>query len=194
MAKLYFYYSAMNAGKTTILLQSSYNYNERGMETILYTPTFDNRYETGEITSRIGLKKTALTFDNSFDFFYDIKNRQINLEKLSCVLVDEAQFLTKGQVKQLTNVVDQLSVPVLTYGLRTDFLGDTFEGSHYLLAWSDNIIEIKTICFCGRKATRVARIDENGIMIKKGKKIEIGGNDRYISLCRKHYNEGKFSF
>ena len=190
MAKLYFYYSAMNAGKTTTLLQSSYNYHERGMQTLLYTPVIDTRYQEGVISSRIGLNRSAITFNSQFNFFKDIETRRQTLSHLKCILIDECHFLTKDHVHQLTDVVDHLKLPVLTYGLRTDFLGETFEGSRYLLAWADELIEIKTICHCGSKATMNARIDKNGKIVRQGEQIEIGGNDRYISLCRKHYNTG----
>jgi len=190
MAKLYFYYSAMNAGKTTTLLQSSYNYHERGMQTLLYTPIIDTRYQEGVISSRIGLNSAAITFDNQFDFYKDIESRRLGLSNLKCILIDECHFLTKDHILQLTDVVDHLKLPVLTYGLRTDFLGETFEGSRYLLAWADELIEIKTICHCGSKATMNARVDKNGKIVRQGEQIEIGGNDRYISLCRKHYSTG----
>jgi thymidine kinase len=190
MAKLYFYYSAMNAGKTTTLLQSSYNYHERGMQTLLYTPIIDTRYQQGVISSRIGLNNPAITFDSQFDFYKDIDERRQGICNLKCILIDEAHFLTKSHILQLTNVVDRLKLPVLTYGLRTDFLGETFEGSRYLLAWADELIEIKTICHCGSKATMNARVDKNGKIVRQGEQIEIGGNDRYISLCRKHYSTG----
>lgn len=192
MAKLYFYYSAMNAGKTTTLLQSSYNYQERGMTTLLYTPAFDNRFEEGAITSRIGLKADAIPFDQQFNFFKDIDCRKKSQQNLKCVLVDEAQFLLKDQVHQLSDVVDYLKLPVLAYGLRTDFQGELFEGSEYLLAWAEELIEIKTICFCGSKATMNARIDEQGRAVSQGAQIEIGGNNRYVSLCRKHYFEAQY--
>ena len=188
MSKLYFYYAAMNAGKTTTLLQSSYNYNERGMDTLLYIPSFDDRGGVATLSSRVGLTSKAIPFNKTFDFFQDITTRKT--PKLRCILIDEAQFLTKEQVKNLCRVVDDLRYPVLTYGLRTDFLGETFEGSKYLLAWSEELIEIKTICHCGSKATMNARIDKTGKQVRNGKQIEIGGNDRYISLCRKHYQEG----
>ncbi len=188
MAKLYFYYSAMNAGKTTTLLQSSYNYRERGMATLLYLPIIDNRKEIGKIASRIGLMDDAIAFDKDFNFFDDIKKAIDREKNLKCILIDEAQFLTKVQIKQLTEVVDQLRLPILTYGLRTDFLGETFEGSRYLLAWADELIEIKTICHCGSKATMNVRIDSRGKVVKEGAQAEIGGNERYISLCRKHFN------
>ncbi len=190
MAKLYFYYSAMNAGKTTTLLQSSYNYHERGMDTLLFTPIIDDRFAPGKIASRIGLTKDAIPFDPSFNFFDSIEKNQRALPKLKCILVDEAQFMTKEQVLQLTQVVDQLKLPVLTYGLRTDFLGETFEGSRYLLSWADELTEIKTICHCGSKATMNARFDDQGNIAREGEQFVIGGNDRYIALCRKHYVAG----
>jgi thymidine kinase len=183
MAKLHFYYSAMNAGKTTTLLQSNYNYLERGMSTVLFTPKIDNRYEAGKITSRIGLEASAETFDAETDLFKQVKSAQ---KSIHCVLVDEAQFLTKLQVEQLTDIVDVLDIPVLAYGLRTDFLGNPFEGSQYLMAWAESLSEIKTICHCGRKATQVLRVDENGKASVSGDQIAIGGNNLYVSVCRKH--------
>lgn len=186
MAKLHFYYSAMNAGKTTTLLQSNYNYVERGMSTILFTPFIDNRYGVGKITSRIGLEAPAETFDTQTDIFYEVKQKH-HQHPIHCVLVDEAQFLTKKQVAELTNIVDQLNIPVLAYGLRTDFLGNPFEGSQYLMAWAESLSEIKTICHCGRKATHVLRIDEDGQVITCGNQVAIGGNNHYVSVCRKHY-------
>ena len=190
MAKLYFYYSAMNAGKTTTLLQSSYNYHERGMETLLFTPLMDDRYGSGKIASRIGLAEDAISFDQSFNFFDTIEETQKTRPKLKCILIDEAQFMTREQVLQLTQVVDHLKLPVLTYGLRTDFLGETFEGSRYLLSWADELIEIKTICHCGSKAIMNARFDDQGKIAREGEQLVIGGNDRYIALCRKHYLAG----
>ncbi|HCU06089.1 MAG TPA: thymidine kinase [Holosporales bacterium] len=192
MSKLYFYYAAMNAGKTTTLLQSSYNYNERGMDTLLYIPAFDDRGGVCTLKSRVGLTSKAIPFNENFDFFNDIQNRK--KQNLKCILIDEAQFLSKSQVENLCKVVDELRYPVLTYGLRTDFLGETFEGSKYLLAWAEELIEIKTICHCGSKAIMNARIDENGRPVHHGNQIEIGGNDRYISLCRKHYKEGNTGY
>lgn len=191
MAKLYFYYSAMNAGKSTSLLQSSYNYRERGMNTLVLTPEIDNREEVGLVHSRIGLKAEATIFTNDHDLF-QLVNTEHDREPINCVLIDEAQFLTKSQVFQLGNVTDQLDIPVLAYGLRTDFQGEPFEGSKYLLAWSDNLKELKAICHCGHKATMVIRLDENGNAIQKGSQIEIGGNDRYISMCRKHFKENYY--
>jgi thymidine kinase len=191
MAKLYFYYSAMNAGKTTTLLQSSYNYHERGMDTLLFTPVIDDRFAPGKIASRIGLTKDAIPFDRSFNFYDYIKEAKQRMPKLKCILIDEAQFMTKDQVSQASHVVDHLKLPVLTYGLRTDFLGNTFEGSHHLLSWADELTEIKTICHCGSKATMNARLDGNGKIVREGEQIHIGGNDRYIALCRKHFIAGE---
>lgn len=187
MAKLYFYYSAMNAGKSTVLLQSSYNYQERGMATVLFTPAVDTRYGGGKVYSRIGLDSPAVTFTTDFDLFSYVKVLQAQQDNLKCVLIDEAQFLTKEQVLQLVWIVDQLDIPVLAYGLRTDFLGEPFPGSLYLLAWADNLIELKTICHCGRKATMNMRIDEHNRPVRTGEQIEIGGNERYLSTCRKHF-------
>ena len=188
MAQLYFYYSAMNAGKSTSLLQSAYNYQERGMKVLLFTIAFDERFAKGKIASRIGLQADAELFNKNTHLYEHVK-QQHKHEKLSCVFIDEAQFLTRQQVKQCLEIVDKLNIPVLAYGLRTDFRGETFEGSHYLLAWADKMTELKTICHCGRKANFVARVDDNGNVIKDGDQIEIGGNERYISLCRKHYCE-----
>ncbi|OJX12272.1 MAG: thymidine kinase [Caedibacter sp. 37-49] len=191
MAKLHFYYSAMNAGKTTTLLQSDYNYRERGLQTLLFTPDFDNRYEEGWIASRIGLKSPAITYSSEFNFFAFFKNK---LKGISCILIDEAHFLTKIQVKQLCLIVDQLDIPVLTYGLRTDFKGEPFEGSKYLLALAEHLIEIKTICHCGRKAIMNQRVDSEGNVLLEGDQVEIGGNERYISLCRKHFLQNEKCF
>ncbi len=190
MAKLYFYYSAMNAGKTTTLLQSSYNYHERGMDTLLFTPIIDDRFAPGKIASRIGLAKEAIPFDRTFNFFDHIHHTRLQLPKLRCILIDEAQLMTKDQVMQSAQVVDQLKLPVLTYGLRTDFRGETFEGSRYLLSLADELSEIKTICHCGSKAIMNARLDGNGKIVREGEQIFIGGNDRYIALCRKHFLSG----
>lgn len=189
MAKLYFYYSAMNAGKSTTLLQSSYNYHERGMQTLLFAPKFDDRFGKPAIYSRIGLKQDATLFDVSFNIFECTKEQMENMENLRCILVDEAHFLTKEQVMQLVAVAKELGVAVLTYGLRSDFLGEPFEGSQYLLAWAEEIVEIKTICHCGSKATMNVRIDANGNAVTQGKKVEVGGNDRYVSMCMKHFRE-----
>lgn len=189
MAKLYFYYSSMNAGKSTALLQSSYNYKERGMNTMVLAPKLDDRYQVGRVTSRIGLQSDATIFTSECNL-YELIEKQNQTEILSCILVDEAQFLKKEQVFQLGKVADNLKIPVLAYGIRTDFQGEPFEGSLYLLAWSDNLKELKAICYCGSKATMVLRHDENSNVISEGAQIEIGGNDRYVSVCRKHFNEG----
>lgn len=186
MAQLYFYYSAMNAGKSTSLLQSAYNYRERGMHSVIYTAALDDRYGVGKVTSRIGLQADAKLYAKGDDLFVSI-SRDCEALKPDCIFIDEAQFLTKAQVKQLVDVVDELDVPVLAYGLRTDFLGETFEGSHYLLAWADKLSELKTVCHCGKKASFVVRLDENGNAVKNGDQVQIGGNDTYESMCRKHF-------
>ena len=187
MAKLYFYYSTMNAGKSTALLQASHNYEERGMRTLLYTAHIDTR-DGGRIHSRIGIERQARHFHAKLDLRKDILS-ELNVGPLACVLVDEAQFLTTGQVKQLGAVVDELNVPVLCYGLRTDFRGELFPGSAQLLAWADNLVELKTICHCGRKAIMVVRVKADGTAEREGAQIEIGGNERYVSLCRKHFSQ-----
>jgi len=191
MAKLYFYYSSMNAGKSTALLQSSYNYRERGMNTLVLTPHLDDRYGVGKVTSRIGLEANATSFRSDVDL-YELISARNGEDPLHCVLVDEAQFLTKEQVFQLGEVTDELNIPVLTYGIRSDFQGEPFEGSKYLLAWADNLKELKAICFCGNKATMVIRLDEDGNAITQGSQVEIGGNDRYVSMCRKHFKENYY--
>ena len=188
MAQLYFYYSAMNAGKSATLLQSAYNYQERGMHVETFTASLDDRYGAGKITSRIGLQSEAQLFKQDTNLFDVIKQRH-TYNHIDCLLFDEAQFLKKQQVKQLTRVVDELEIPVLAYGLRTDFQGETFEGSHYLLAWADKLEELKTVCFCGRKATFVVRRDENGNPVRDGAQVQVGGNDSYESMCRKHFSE-----
>lgn len=185
MAKLHFYYSTMNAGKTTTLLQSSYNYQERGMKTLLFKPLVDNRVRGNKIASRIGLKEKAFLFDDSFNFFEYVGKHATNV---SCILVDEAQFLKKDQVRQLCYIVDVYNIPVLAYGLRSDFRGEPFEGSQYLLAWAEELSEIKAICHCGRKAIMNIRVDTQGQKVQEGAQIEIGGNERYIAVCRKHYS------
>ena len=186
MAQLYFYYSAMNAGKSTHLLQSAYNYRERGMQCVLFTAKLDDRYQQGKITSRLGIDADAQLFDEQTDLYQALCDANESA-KVDCLLVDESQFLTQQQVKQLTDVVDLLKIPVLAYGIRTDFLGNTFTGSAALLAWADKLIELKTICHCGKKANFVARIDETGEAVTAGAQVEVGGNDRYESLCRKHF-------
>ena len=192
MAKLHFYYSAMNAGKSTTLLQSSYNYRERGMETLLLAPVIDKRFGEGKIASRIGLEDTAINFkpdDNLLDMF---KKHSLTYKNIKCILIDEAQFLNKDQVWQLTQIVDQYHIPVLAYGLRSDFKGEPFEGSQYLLAWAEDLMEIKTICHCGRKATMNMRVDHEGKAVKEGAQVEIGGNERYVAVCRKHFKSSLF--
>lgn len=192
MAKLYFYYSSMNAGKSTALLQSSYNYRERGMNTLVMTPKLDDRYGEGKVASRIGIETDAHAFRQDDDLLEAIEKLHAE-EALHCVLIDEAQFLTRGQVFQLGEVTDKLRIPVLAYGLRSDFRGEPFEGSKYLLAWSDNLKELKAICHCGSKATMVLRMDAEGNAVTDGAQVEIGGNDRYVSMCRKHFKEGFFN-
>ncbi|PKH27038.1 thymidine kinase [Enterobacterales bacterium CwR94] len=188
MAQLYFYYSAMNAGKSTALLQSSWNYQERGMRTMIWTAEIDNRFGAGTVSSRIGLSATAQLYNNATPLL-DIIRTAHEENPLHCVLVDECQFLTREQVMMLTEVVDNLDIPVLCYGFRTDFQGELFSGSQYLLAWADKLDELKTICHCGRKASMVLRLDQNGIPFKEGEQVVIGGNERYVSVCRKHYKE-----
>lgn len=183
MAKLYFYYSTMNAGKSTSLLQAAHNYAERGMSTTLFTAHFDHR-SAGRIASRIGIAMDAHRFTPETDFWETCRDT-----KVACVLVDEAQFLTKEQVSQLARVVDEANVPVMCYGLRTDFRGELFPGSAALLAWADSLVELKTICCCGRKATMVVRVSSDGVVEREGKQVEIGGNERYVPLCRKHFSE-----
>ena len=191
MAKLHFYYSAMNAGKSTTLLQSHYNYCERGMDTLLFVPKVDTRDGVGTISTRIGLKADAIVMAYDFDVFEYVAKKVKKNPNIKCILIDEAQFMSKIQVKQLCSITDQLNIPVLTYGLRTDYRGEPFEGSQYLLALADLIIELKTICHCGRKATMNLRIDKQGNPIREGNPICIGGNEQYIATCRKHFFEGR---
>ena len=188
MAKLYFYYSAMNAGKSTVLLQSAHNYQERGMRTLLFTAAFDNRFDIGKITSRIGISAVAQLFDGNTNLWDAIETAK-NEPKIDCILVDEAQFLTEQQVYALSEIVDKKNIPVLAFGIRTDFKGNLFEGSRSLLAWSDTLIELKTVCHCGSKAIMVIRVDKTGQPVREGMQVEIGGNDRYLSVCRKHFKE-----
>jgi thymidine kinase len=188
MAKLYFNYSSMNAGKTTVLLQSAHNYRERGMNPLLFTPKLDDRYGEGWIKSRIGLQSKATIF-NSEDDLYEITREHLQRKNIHCVLVDESQFLNRDQVYQLTEVVDRLSIPVLCFGLRTDFQGELFEGSTHLLAWADELSEIKTICHTGRKANMVVRVDDEGYALKEGAQVEIGGNERYVSVSRSEFKK-----
>ena len=178
----------MNAGKSTSLLQSSYNYRERGMNSLVMTPAIDDRAGMGKVASRMGIEADAQIFASEDDLSQIIK-AQHEIEYINCVLIDEAQFLSKEQVKQLTYVVDILNIPVLCYGIRSDFLGELFTGSHYLLAWADKLVELKTICHCGRKANMVLRLDAHGNPVKEGAQVEIGGNETYESVCRKHFRQ-----
>ena len=188
MAKLYFYYASMNAGKSTNLLQADFNYRERGMRTMLFTAAVDDRFAAGTIASRIGLSAPATRFDTTTDIARCVTERHA-AEPLACVLVDEAQFLTAAQVDQLAALADDLGVPVLAYGLRTDFQGALFPGSARLLALADALVEIKSVCDCGRKATMNLRVDADGCAVAEGRQTEIGGNDRYVALCRRHHRE-----
>jgi len=181
----------MNAGKSTNLLQSSYNYRERGMSTLVLAPAFDDRFGEGKVTSRIGIETDATTFTKDTNLL-DVVTASHAKEPVHCVLIDEAQFLTRDQVFELSELTDKLNIPVLAYGLRTDFQGEPFEGSKYLLAWSDNLKEIKAICHCGRKAIMVLRMDAEGNAVTEGSQVEIGGNDRYVSMCRRHFKEAFF--
>ena len=188
MAKLYFNYSSMNAGKSTALLQANHNYLERGMKTKMFTFSGDNRYEENKIVSRIGISADANSFSEATDLFQKLIEDK-ELKKIKCVLIDEAQFLKKNQVAQLGKIVDELDIAVLAFGIRTDFQGELFEGSKYLLAWADNLKEIKTVCWCGRKATMVVRLDSKGNVLSEGQQLEIGGNEKYVPLCRAHFNK-----
>mgnify|MGYP001197644227 FL=1 len=190
MAKLYFNYSSMNAGKSTALLQANHNYLERGMKTKMFTFSGDNRYEENRIVSRIGISADALPFSKDTDLFRSLIEDK-DQKEIKCVLIDEAQFLTKEQVAQLGRIVDELDTAVLAFGIRTDFQGELFEGSKYLLAWADNLKEIKTVCWCGRKATMVVRLDKQGNIVSQGEQLEIGGNEKYVPLCRAHFNKKK---
>ncbi len=188
MAKLYFYYASMNAGKSTTLLQADFNYRERGMRTMVFTAAVDDRFAAGTVASRIGLAAPATAFDAATDL------RALVLDEhrrgaLACVLVDEAQFLSATQVDQLAALADAHGIPVLCYGLRTDFRGDLFPGSARLLALADALIEIKSVCACGRKATMNLRMDADGRAIAEGRQTEIGGNERYVALCRRHFTQ-----
>jgi thymidine kinase len=190
MASLYFKYAAMNSGKSTQLLQAHYNYTERGMNPAAMTAQLDNRYGEGKITARIGIGLPAHTFNKATDIFVFIQ--QMSADKpLDALLVDEAQFLSEAQVIQCARIVDELDIPVMCYGLKTDFLGKLFPGSEALLRLADNIEEIKTICWCGKKATQTARIAPDGTVVRAGAQIAIGGNDMYVSLCRKHFMNGE---
>jgi thymidine kinase len=188
MAKLYFYFASMNAGKSTTLLQADFNYRERGMQTMLWTAQLDNRSDDKAIESRIGLGADAHRFDATTDLWADVMATH-KVEPLNCVLLDEAQFLTKQQVWQLAKLADEGGIPVLCYGLRTDFQGELFPGSAALLGIADALVELKAVCHCGRKATMNLRVDESGAAVAEGAQTEIGGNDRYVALCRKHFSE-----
>jgi len=188
MAKLYFNYSTMNAGKSTVLLQAAHNYTERGMDTYLLTAQFDNRAGTGRIASRIGIEKPADTFSVSDDLFRKVE-RRLATGPCACIFVDEAQFLTSEQVWQLARAVDELNIPVMAFGLRVDFMGELFPGSAALLALSDEMREVRTICFCGKKATMVVRKDADGNVVTGGNQVQIGGNETYVSLCRRHWRD-----
>jgi thymidine kinase len=188
MAKVYFYYASMNAGKSTVLLQSSYNYRERGMRTLLFTPTIDTRYGTGRIESRIGLRSGAIPLAAADNILSRVRAEHAT-QPVACVLIDEVQFLSAEQVWQVTDVADLLGIPVLCYGLRTDFQGKLFPGSAALLALADDLTELKNVCHCGRKATMNLRIDHEGHAIKEGAQVEIGGNARYVAMCRRHFKE-----
>ena len=186
MAKLYFYYASMNAGKSTTLLQAAFNYRERGMETMLWTAALDNRYDVGAVTSRIGLSAEAHKFQPETDLFADVMASH-SAKSLACVLVDEAQFLSREQVLQLARLADESDIPVVCYGLRTDFAAELFPGSAALLGIADSLVELKGVCECGRKATMNLRVDGSGRAVLDGAQTEVGGNDRYVALCRKHF-------
>jgi thymidine kinase len=190
MAKLYFYYSSMNAGKSTTLLQADFNYRERGMQTMLWTAALDDRYGQGYVTSRIGLKADAHKFVPDTDLWAAIVGEH-QKRPLACVMVDEAQFLSREQVLQLARITDEAKIPVLCYGLRTDFAAELFPGSAALLGLADNLIELKAVCHCGRKSTMNLRVDEQGRAVIDGAQTEIGGNDRYVAVCRKHFMEAR---
>lgn len=194
MAKLYFYYSAMNAGKSTTLLQSAYNYVERGLQVLLFAPAIDKRLGKAAVQSRIGLAQDAIGFNSDMNFFEYVQNVKDSIPNLSCILVDEVHFLKKEQIKELTEITTKLRLPVLCYGLRSDFKGEPFEGSSYLLAWAEEMVEIKTICHCGKKATMNLRIDSKGSPVEEGNQIQIGGNESYISVCMNHFRESNKGF
>ena len=191
MAQLFFKYSTMNAGKSIELIKVAYDYEERGKRVLCLTPKVDSRYGEGVIASRVGLQRTAVAISEDMDIL-EVFMRENEKQPIDCVLVDEGQFLKKHHVEELVEIVDSLNVPVMVYGLKNDFKNELFEGSYYLLVYADKIEEIKTICWCGRKATMVARV-EDGKLVKEGKQIIVGGNNMYVSLCRKHYNDGRIS-
>ena len=189
MAALHFIYSTMNAGKSTALLQTSHGYRERGLETMVFTSSKDDRYGKSEVVSRVGLRSAAYTYAES-DNIYEMVQNENEKNKLSCILIDESQFLAKAQVEQLGKIVDELNITVMAFGIRTDFQGELFEGSKYLLAWADRLKELRAVCHCGSKATMIVRVSEDGSIIRSGDQVEIGGNERYHSLCRKHFYDG----
>jgi thymidine kinase len=188
MAKLYFHYATMNAGKSTMLLQAAYNYRERGMRAAIFIAALDDRAGQGRVASRIGLSSEAIPFNPQDDLFEAI-GRMHGEEPIACVFIDEAQFLSAEQVWQLARVSDRIGVPVMAYGLRTDFQGKLFPGSEELLAIADELREVRTICFCGRKATMVVRLDQDGNLVREGAQVEVGGNEKYVSLCRRHWDD-----
>ena len=190
MAQLYYRYSTMNAGKSIELIKVAYNYEERGKQVLTLIPSVDDRYGVGVITSRIGIQREALLVNEDTNIL-ELYIRENEKRKIDCVLIDECQFLKKHHVQELVEIVDSCDVPVLAYGLKNDFRNELFEGSYYMLIYADKIEEIKTICWCGRKATMVARVID-GRVVKQGEQVVIGGNDMYVSLCRKHYNDGRF--
>ena len=189
MAALHFIYSTMNAGKSTALLQASHGYRERGLETMVFTSSKDERYGESEVVSRVGLRSPAHTYSES-DNILKMVHDENEKHELSCILIDEAQFLTKDQVKQLGKIVDELKITVMAFGIRTDFQGELFEGSKYLLAWADKLKELRAVCHCGSKATMIVRVSEDGSIMRSGDQVEIGGNERYLSLCRKCFYSG----
>ncbi|WP_331371825.1 thymidine kinase [Sinorhizobium chiapasense] len=190
MAKLYFSYATMNAGKSTLLLQASYNYQERGMRVAMLIAAFDDRAGAGRISSRIGLASDAIPFSGGDDLYALVE--RLNADgsgEIACVFVDEAQFLGENQVWQLARVADRLGIPVMAYGLRTDFQGKLFPGSMALLAIADELREVRTICHCGRKATMVVRLDGAGNLVREGAQVDVGGNEKYVSYCRRHWED-----
>ena len=189
MAALHFIYSTMNAGKSTALLQASHGYRERGLETMVFTSSKDDRYGESEVVSRVGLRSPAHAYSESENILKMVHDENEKHE-LSCILIDEAQFLTKDQVKQLGKIVDELKITVMAFGIRTDFQGELFEGSKYLLAWADKLKELRAVCHCGSKATMIVRVSEDGSIMRSGDQVEIGGNERYLSLCRKCFYSG----
>ena len=189
MAALHFIYSTMNAGKSTALLQASHGYRERGLETMVFTSSKDDRYGESEVVSRVGLRSPAHTYSES-DNILKMVHDENEKHELSCILIDEAQFLTKDQVKQLGKIVDELKITVMAFGIRTDFQGELFEGSKYLLAWAVKLMELRAVCHCGSIATMIVRVSEDGSIMRSGDQVEIGGNERYLSLCRKCFYSG----